>query len=56
MHQVRQHPVVGVQVRRRTQVQDAHDRYQETELDAVLDRLARHEGPVLVVPPNDPTA
>ena len=41
---------------RRTQVQDAHDRYQETELDAVLDRLARHEGPVLVVPPNDPTA
>ncbi len=36
-------------------MQDAHDRYQETELDAVLDRLARYEGPVLVVPPPDPT-
>jgi phage tail-like protein len=39
---------------RRTEVQDAHDRYQETELDAVVDRLARYQGPVLVVPPPDP--
>jgi phage tail-like protein len=39
---------------RRTEVQDAHDRYQETELDAVVDRLARYEGSVLVEPPPDP--
>lgn len=39
---------------RRTEVQDAHDHYQETELDAVIDRLARYQGPVLVVPPPDP--
>ncbi len=38
---------------RRTEVQDAHDRYDKTELDAVIDRLARYQGPVFVVPPPD---
>ncbi|MDQ2797255.1 MAG: phage tail protein [Actinomycetota bacterium] len=36
---------------RRTDVQDAHDRYQKTELDLVLDRLAGTTAAVVVVVP-----
>lgn len=37
---------------RRTDVQDAHDRYQATELDQVVDRLAGTTATVVVVPPH----
>jgi len=39
---------------RRTDVADAHDRYEATPLDTVVNRLSTYAGPVLVVPP-DPT-
>lgn len=39
---------------RRTQVQDSHDRYQTTELDVLLDRLAQARQPVFVVPLRSP--
>ena len=37
---------------RRAGVRDAHDRYANAETSALLDRLAAHEGPVLVTPPD----
>jgi SpoVK/Ycf46/Vps4 family AAA+-type ATPase len=39
---------------RRTDIQDAHDRYQVTELDLVTDRLARSDRPLFVLPQPDP--
>ncbi len=39
---------------KRTDVADAHDHFAPTEVDAVRDVLARHQGQVVVVPPNAP--
>lgn len=40
---------------RRTEIEDAHDRYADASVGYLLDRLSRHTGPVFVVPP-DPDA
>jgi phage tail-like protein len=36
----------------RTEVEDAHDRYEATPLDVLRNRLSHFAGPVLVVPPD----
>lgn len=39
---------------RRADVQDAADRYERSEMDAVHDRLSRYAGRVVVLPPDQP--
>jgi phage tail-like protein len=41
---------------RRTEVGDAHDRYAAAGIEALLERLSRYGGPVLVDPPARPDA